>query len=214
MPDPAEYEDGPERGAADVMWAHLTPPYRTIVADPPWSYRTSSGITTRTSHGTSCAEDHYSTMTNAEIAAMPVSDLAADDAHLYMWVTNPKMYGTRKNDGPNPAEIMEAWGFRYITLLTWHKTPGALGMGFYFRGQTEHVLFGVRGTLPIPSDRRERNIFAAAMTGHSRKPAAFFDLVERVSPGPYLELFSREPRLGWDTWGKGFEARITTEGAA
>lgn len=200
------------------VFADLNPPYSTIVADPPWRYR-STGITTRTSHGSACADDHYSTMSNEELAALPVATLAADDAHCYMWVTNPKLYSSDRSPGPNPAEIMEAWGFRYVTLLTWHKTPAALGMGFYFRGQTEHVLFGVRGNLPIPPDRRERNIFAAGTTGHSRKPAAFGDLVERVSPGPYLELFARAPRLGWDAWGKGYEltprsAATGTEGAA
>jgi N6-adenosine-specific RNA methylase IME4 len=187
-----------------MTWAGLHPPYSTIVADPPWRYRV-SGITVRTSPGTACAEDNYSTMTNTEIAALPVVELAADSSHLYLWVTNPKLYGDRKRKEPTPVEIMEAWGFRYVTLLTWIKKPGALGMGFYFRGETEHVLFGVRGNAPIPVDRREVNWFFAGKTGHSRKPAAFLDIVERVSPGPYVELFARQPRLGWDSWGHGYE---------
>lgn len=181
----------------------LSPPYSTIVADPPWKYR-SKNITTRTSHGTAFAEANYSTLTNSDIAALPIGDLAAADAHLYLWVTNPKLFGDRRGDVA-PVEMMERWGFRYVTLLTWHKQPAALGMGFYFRGQTEHVLFGVKGDLPIPADRRERNHFTAPTAGHSVKPGAFFDLVERVSPGPYLELFARQPRLGWDSWGYGFE---------
>jgi N6-adenosine-specific RNA methylase IME4 len=196
-----------------LTWEGLNPPYGTIVADPPWAYRTTKGITTRASHGTACAEDNYSTMTNTELAALPVVDLAADNAHLYMWVTNPKLYGDRKRNEPAPDEIMEAWGFRYITMLTWLKKPGALGLGFYFRGQTEHVLFGVRGKLGIPAAERERNyfeemgdFFEAGTTGHSRKPLKFFDIVERVSPGPYIELFCREPKLGWDSHGLGFES--------
>lgn len=187
--------------AAD--FSGLTPPYRTIVADPPWRYR-SSVPQTRVSHHTASAEDHYSTMSNAEIAAMPVADLADDNAHLYLWTTNPKMFGERKRGDVGPVDILEAWGFRYVTLLTWVKT-GALGMGFYFRGETEHVLFGVRGDLPIPVDKRAKNVFTAPKAGHSRKPTHFFDLVERVSPGPYVELFSRDPRLGWDSWGHGYE---------
>lgn len=196
-----------------MTWEGLSPPYSTIVADPPWAYRTTKGMTTRTSHGTACAEDNYSTLTNEQIAALPVCDLAATNAHLYMWVTNPKLYGDRKRDGVSPVEIMEAWGFSYVTLLTWFKKPGALGMGFYFRGQTEHVLFGVRGAAGIAVADRRRNCFEgdyfqAGTTGHSRKPAAFFDLVESVSPGPYVELFARQPRLGWDAWGKGYESGV------
>jgi N6-adenosine-specific RNA methylase IME4 len=87
-------------------------------------------------------------------------------------------------------------------------------MGFYFRGETEHVLFGVRGKLPIPPDRRLKNVFTAPKTGHSRKPTHFFDLVERVSPGPYVELFSRDPRLGWDSWGHGYEISRRPEATA
>lgn len=194
----------------DDVFADLCPPYSTIVADPPWQYR-SSAITTRTSPGTACAEDNYSTMTNTDLAELPVSSLAADDAHCYMWVTNPKMFGDRTRSGPAPVDILEAWGFRYITTLTWLKIPGQLGMGFYFRGQTEHVLFGVRGHAPIPSDQRQRNYFEdggfvqAATRGHSVKPDLFLDLVEHVSPGPYLEMFARSPRLGWDAWGNGYE---------
>lgn len=174
--------------------------YRTIVADPPWRYRVTKGITTRTSHGTACAEDNYPTMSNDEILALPVKDLAADDAHLYMWVTNPKLYGDKKQR-TTPRDIIEAWGFEYVTLLTWIKKPGALGMGFYFRGETEHVLFCKRGNAPIPTEKREVNWFFAGKGRHSEKPDAFMDLVERVSPGPYLEMFSRRARLGWDTWG-------------
>lgn len=186
-------------------WEGLNPPYATIVADPPWAYRTTNGITARTSFRSTCADDNYSTMTNDEIAALPVAEIADDNAHLYLWVTNPKLYGNRKRNEPNPAEIMEAWGFRYVTCLTWIKKPGALGMGFYFRGETEHALFGVRGNLPISTEKRQVNWFTAAKHGHSEKPDAFLDLVERVSPGPYCELFARAPRLGWDSWGHGYE---------
>lgn len=185
----------------------LEPPYSTIVADPPWRYRVTSPKT-RVSHHTSAAEDHYSTMTNEEIRDLPVGDLAANDAHLYLWVTNPKMFGDRKRGTVGPVDILEAWGFTYVTMLTWVKT-GALGMGFYFRGETEHVLFGKRGNAPIPVDKRVKNVFTAPKIGHSRKPPSFLQMVERVSPGPYLEMFSREPHLGWDSWGHGFERKAS-----
>jgi len=191
-----------------TVFEGLNGPYSTIVADPPWSYRTQSPTTkarTRMS-----ANNKYSTLNNNAIKDLPVSSLAAKDAHCYIWTTNPHLYGDSNRGHASPIEVMEAWGFRYVTLLTWLK-EGTMGMGFYFRGETEHVLFGVRGNAPIPPADRERNWFAAKKTGHSQKPASFFDIVERVSPGPRLELFARQPRLGWDHWGKGFES---TKGTA
>lgn len=169
--------------------------YRTIVADPPWRYATTRGITTRTrGDGTFApeAEHNYPTMTPEELAAMPTQESAADDAHLYVWVTNPML--------PVAFPIIDAWGFRYITLLTWRKL-GTLGMGYYFRGDTEHVIFAIRGKAPIAPNLRARNWFAAPKTGHSIKPDLFYELVERVSPEPRLELFARRRRYGWDVWG-------------
>lgn len=99
-----------------------------------------------------------------------------------------------------PFDIVEAWGFRPITILTWVK-PGRGGTGWYFRGQTEHVIFGTRGGLGIPSAIRRPNVFEAKRSRHSAKPDAFFELVESVSPTPRQELFARRQRLGWDTWG-------------
>jgi len=166
--------------------------YRTIVADPPWSYLNGSipmgGV-----------DKHFATMTNAEIAALPIVDLADEDAHLYLWVTNPRLFSQSHDCGIGPHEIMQAWGFRYITMLTWLK-PG-LGLGYYFRGSTEHVLFGVKGALPIPAPLRVANWFQAPRSEHSRKPEAFLDIVEQVSPAPRLELFARRARFGWDYWG-------------
>lgn len=178
--------------------------YGTIVVDPPWRYR-STDILTRGWQRTASVESgketsgHYTTMTNAEIAALPVGDLADDAACLYLWVTNPRLYGER--DGSwSPREIIEAWGFRYITLLTWVKT-GPMGLGFYFRGHTEHALFCTRGDVRIPPKERESNIVTAPRRKHSEKPDAFYDKVERVSPGPYVELFARRARFNWDYWG-------------
>jgi N6-adenosine-specific RNA methylase IME4 len=167
--------------------------YRTIVADPPWAYEQSRIVTTsKTASTRPEASAQYPTMADADIAALPVAEWCEADAHLYLWATNPRLRSA--------FEIVEAWGFEYRTLLTWEK-QGTLGMGYYFRGQTEHVLFATRGKLPIEPSKRARNIFSAPKTGHSVKPDAFMDLVERVSPGPYLEMFSRRSRFGWDTWG-------------
>lgn len=184
------------------LWTGLNPPYRTIVADPPWRYRTDrvSHISTANRPDTSPDPNkRYGTMADEDIAALPVGALAAEDAHLYCWATVPKL--------EEAFAIVRAWGFTYKTLLTWRK-QGTLGMGVYYRVDTEHVLFCVRGSLPIPAEKRARNWFEAPKRGHSIKPPAFGDIVEQVSPGPYVELFARAPRLGWDSWGRGFESQV------
>jgi N6-adenosine-specific RNA methylase IME4 len=178
--------------------------YGAIVIDPPWRYTNDRGTQTRSLAGrhSTTAEGNYPTMSNAEIAALPIPRLAAPQCALYLWVTNPRMFGhvNRQRDPIAPIDMVEGWGFKYITLLTWVKT-GPPGMGFHFRGNTEHVIYATRGDLGIPASLRETNVITAGRKGHSEKPEAFLDLVERVSPGPYLELFARSQRLGWDTWG-------------
>lgn len=156
--------------------------FRVVVADPPWQYGNKA---TR-----GAAEDHYSTMTIEELCALEVETRAADDAHLYLWVTNGFL-----REG---FDVLAAWGFTYKTCLTWVKPQ--MGMGNYFRSSTEHVLFGVRGNLRT-QDRALMNWFQAPRGRHSAKPDSFFDLVERASAGPYLEMFSRRRRLGWTGWG-------------
>ena len=137
----------------------------------------------------------YPTMTLKQIEALPVGRLAEDSAHLYLWTTQKFL---RDSYG-----VVEAWGFRpSATVLTWCKEPFGLGMGRVFGSATEFVLFGWRGEAP-PRGRPavNRNWFTWPRGKHSQKPEAFLDLVEAVSPGPYLELFARRNRLGWDTWG-------------
>lgn len=134
---------------------------------------------------------------------MSIEDLCAleppvaDDAHLYLWTTNGFVVEAH--------EIARAWGFRPITLCTWGKVQpdGSPSMktGNYFRGATEHVLFGVRGRLPFPTDRPTPTLWLWPRLAHSVKPDAFYDLVESLSPGPYVELFARRARFGWDYWG-------------
>ncbi len=187
------------------------PRYRTIVADPPW--RQAAGPTGWDGRGNDTrvarlfgvkkasrsAPLAYPTMTVAEIAALPVADWAADDAHLYLWVTNRYIeasYG-----------VARAWGFAPVTLLTWCKPPKGMGLGGAFVQTTEHCLFARRGrdVRQSRSDstwhlwRRPGDV--NRVSSHSAKPEAFLDLVEQVSPTPRLELFARRNRLGWDTWG-------------
>lgn len=177
------------------MWADLSPPYSTIVADPPWNTRGGGRAFGLRGMTDVRPESKYSTMTTDDICAMPVRDLAAKDAHLYLWATASGLDAG--------LAVMAAWGFTYKTTLTWVK-QGTFGLGAYFRTMTEHVLFGIRGSLPTLA-RDQRNVFEAAKRGHSIKPDVFLDIVERSSPAPYVELFARAPRFGWDSWGKGYE---------
>lgn len=172
-------------------WEGLTPPYSTITADPPWSYDR-TGVQ-------GAADEVYATQGGDFIASLPVADLAAPDAHLFMWVTTPKLW-----DSPTPAEIVAEWGFTYKTMLTWVKGE-RVGLGWYFRVDTEHCVFATRGNAPIPPALRQSNVLWSPRGAHSAKPAAFYDLVEAVSPAPRVELFARAPRLGWDSWGNGYE---------
>lgn len=184
----------------NAMWADLTPPYGTIVADPPWRYRKSQQQK-HTVHSRMLVSDLYETLSMRELATLPVVELAAPNAHIYLWVTVPRLFGERDDrDGFGPFQILHAWGFRYVTMLTWHK-KGAPGMGSYFRIDTEHCLFGVRGHAPIAPKDRQRNVIVASRGKHSEKPAALLEMAEQVSPGPRVELFARQRRPGWDAWG-------------
>lgn len=158
--------------------------FATIVADPPWQYDNKA---TR-----GAAEDHYPTMSVDELVALPVKDWAGDEAHLYLWTTNGFLRES--------FDVLEAWGFTYKTTLVWVKPQ--IGMGNYFRSSSEYVLFGVKGGLRT-KDSNQRNWFEAPRGKHSAKPGLFFDLVERASFPPYLEMFARQRRLSpeWDYWG-------------
>jgi N6-adenosine-specific RNA methylase IME4 len=130
-------------------------------------------------------------MTLEAIGALPVRSLAEDDAHLYLWVMNSNV--------PEGWWIAQAWGFRPLTMLTWCKTQP--GVGQWFRNNTEHVLFCTRGAVLPRKAIPTSTWFVVKRGAHSAKPDSFYDLVESVSDGPYLEMFSRRNRFSWDTWG-------------
>lgn len=158
--------------------------YRTILADPPWSHYQVGG------HG---ADQHYPLMTLDRITAMPVADLATDDAHLWLWVTNASL-----RDG---FDVIEAWGFTPRSVLTWIKPR--LGLGNYLRNATEHLLLGTRGHAPVQFKAQPSWLFAP-LQNHSHKPEEQYAVIERISPGPYLELFARRrppSRADWSIWG-------------
>lgn len=220
--------DTPQKAVA-VTWEGLSPPYSTIVADPPWPYEG------KTPPWRSTSESTYSLMSMEAIGALPIPALAANNAHLYLWAVLPLM--------AEAYAVVAAWGFTAETVLTWCKAGPGLGGGF--RGNTEHLIVARRGWSSVnPSCARcggrargarkcactspawrvkgrpladhdcarrsfltvgDGTWFVSSRGEHSAKPALFMDLVERMSPGPYVELFARTPRLGWDSWGHGYE---------
>lgn len=153
--------------------------YRTVVIDPPWEF-----------HDTRW-QPPYQTMPVDRIAALPVGELAGDDAHVYLWIVNSHI--------AEGVGLLEGWGFRYVTMLTWVKP--SIGMGSYFRNTTEHVLFGLRGTLPLLRADAGTHFAATRPGRHSAKPDEFYRIVESCSPGPWIDLFARRARAGWAVWG-------------
>jgi len=170
--------------------------FGTIMADPPWQFQNKTG---------KVAPEHrrlnrYPTMPLQDIQAMPVAEVSAATAHLYLWVPNALL--------PEGLSVMEAWGFQYKSNLIWHKVrkdggSDGRGVGFYFRNVTEILLFGVRGknARTLPPGRSQVNLFATRKREHSRKPDEQYDIIEACSPGPYLELFGRGVRPNWTVWG-------------
>lgn len=170
--------------------------FGTILADPPWQFVNRTG---------KVAPEHrrlnrYPTMSLEEIAALPVGRVAAEPAHLYLWVPNALL--------PLGLQVMEAWGFEYKSNLVWHKIrkdggPDGRGVGFYFRNTTELVLFGTRGknARTLQPGRSQVNIIKTRKREHSRKPDELYDIIQACSWGPYLELFARGSMKGWTAWG-------------
>lgn len=176
--------------------------YRTIVADPPWAY--SEGWPTDSTSTKSAFRREgvkvdtrrrsplpYPSMGIDEIKSLPVEAMAATDAHLFLWTTNRYLRGA--------YTVAEAWGFRPSQLLTWCKSRRGIGPGGVFASTSEFVIYARRGK--PPATRTDSTWFDWPRAEHSRKPEAFLDMVESITPGPYLEMFARRNRLGWDTWG-------------
>lgn len=178
--------------------------YRTIVVDPPWPFGDFGARSP--SRAGFWAERHdglvtkvpYKTMSLEQIKMLPVDKLAESDAHLYLWAINSLL--------PQAYEVAQAWGFRPATLLTWCKAPRGMGMGGSFVNTTEFILFARRGSLPAQTRHGStwfqwKRPYENGVPAHSKKPDGFLDIVEQVSPGPYLEMFARRARFGWDYWG-------------
>jgi len=167
--------------------AALNAKFATIVIDPPWNYADCGDV-----NAMGRSRPQYATMRIEEIATLPVGERADDDCHLYLWITNRSLrFG---------FDLIEGWDCRNVTMITWVKP--SYGLGNYYRGQTEHVLFGVKGSQPLKR-QDVGTVFNAPRgpKGHSSKPVEFYELVESCSPGPYLECFARGGRSGWTSWG-------------
>lgn len=167
--------------------------YKTILADPPWDME---------QKGHRGAIRHYQLMTLDQIKNMPVASLAdPKSSHCWLWVTNASLrYG---------FEVMETWGFTPRSILTWVKPR--LMLGNYLRNATEHLLFGTMGKAPVQFKAQPTWLFAP-LQDHSHKPEEQYPVIERVSPGPYLELFARRRQPGWDAWGDEIASDIDIPG--
>ncbi|NJO67523.1 MAG: S-adenosylmethionine-binding protein [Rhodospirillales bacterium] len=185
-----------ETAAAHLLRHVGSERFSTVLADPPWQFTNRTG---------KMAPEHkrlrrYATMTLAEINELPVAAIAAERAHLYLWVPNALL--------PEGLGVMTRWGFTYKTNIVWYKVrkdggPDRRGVGFYFRNVTELLLFGVRGQgmRTRSAGRRLPNMLATCKREHSRKPDEHYAMIESCSWGPYLELFARHRRRGWCQWG-------------
>jgi N6-adenosine-specific RNA methylase IME4 len=182
--------------------------FKVIVADPATDFAA----------GKKGRPQHYPRMSDHEIAALPVRDIAAEDCHLFLWVTSPKLY---RAPGSKilltPQEIAAAWGFRFSgRAFVWvkthavlaragdpmfvHKSSFHMGQGFTTRKNVEDVLLFKRGR-PKRLSASIHEVIVAPRRQHSRKPDEFYERVERYADGPRLEMFARQSRPGWTTWG-------------
>ncbi|MDP9050546.1 MAG: MT-A70 family methyltransferase [Acidobacteriota bacterium] len=170
--------------------------FGTILVDPPWQFQNRTG---------KIAPEHkrlarYGTLKLPDIMALPISQIAAPTANLYLWCPNALL--------PEGIAVMKAWGFNYKSNLVWHKIrkdggSDGRGVGFYFRNVTELILFGVRGpnARTLKPGRTQVNYLCSRKREHSRKPDEQYKIIEACSKGPYLELFARGERKGWTIWG-------------
>lgn len=160
--------------------------YSVIYADPPWRYEYSISNSRE-------IENHYPTMDLEQICLLPVPDIAAQDAILFMWTTSPKL--------EESMQVIRAWGFNYRTCLVWVKDK--IGMGYYARQRHELLLIAKRGDIPPPdTDARFDSVIEAPRQAHSEKPHVVYDMIEAMYPEfDRIELFARNKRAGWDSWG-------------
>lgn len=181
--------------------------YSVIYADPPWSikagrplkgYKVVDGKQVFVPTSSISRDTSYPSMSLRRIKALPIKEIVADDAHLYLWTTNKHL--------PQAFEVIKAWGFEYSTTLVWCKNRLGGGLGGTFRITTEFLLFARRGKLKSKQSVGNtwfnvKRTYEGGVPKHSKKPEFFYELIEQTSPGKKLELFARNKRDGWDSWG-------------
>jgi N6-adenosine-specific RNA methylase IME4 len=182
--------------AANLLATAGSKRFACILADPPWQFINRTG---------KVAPEHrrlsrYGTLDTDRICGLPVAQITAEPAHLYLWVPNALL--------PDGLRVMQAWGFAYKSNVVWHKVrkdggSDGRGVGFYFRNVTELLLFGVRGknARTLAPGRTQVNYLATRKREHSRKPDEIYHIIEGCSPGPRIELFARGTRRHWTPWG-------------
>ena len=163
--------------------------FQCLYVDVPWEFRNQASR--------AAATNHYCTLDIETVKSLPIPLLAAETAHLHLWAPNAMLEGC--------LDVIGAWGFEYKTNFAWVKPN--LGLGNYWRSSHELLLLGVRGSLPFRV-KDQRSWHEAPRTEHSTKPDSIRAIVERVSPGPYLELFGRRTVPGWTVFGNQVERRL------
>ncbi len=166
--------------------------YGGVLIDPPWDIQ---------QVGSLGAVRHYNLMKLDRIKAMPVADLLEENAHVWLWVTNATL--------EHGFDVLRGWGCTPRSVFSWIKPR--MGLGNYLRNATEHILLGTRGKAPIRF-KSQPNWGFFPRQDHSHKPEEVYAIIERCSPGPYLELFARRRQPGWDTWGKEIDSDIEIPG--
>ena len=161
--------------------------YMTIYADPPWDIKLRGKYNNRKKQTQAMP---YRTMSVDAIKSLNVDSIADNGCHLWLWTTNQTL--------PNGFEVMEAWGFKYLSPITWVKPQG---LGNYFQNRTQTLLFGYKKRCVFPLGRYKPTVINANIGKHSEKPEVFHDYIETISPKPRIELFARSKRFGWDVYG-------------
>ena len=165
--------------------------YKTIVVDPPWEYQ--NNIFQVTSRKFRLTENQYQFLTLEEIRQLPIESLAAQDARLYLWTTQKYL--------PYSFTLLEDWGFCYRWTFVWHKQNGGLQLKGIPNSDAEFILQGNRGNPRFLDNRDFATVLTAPKSRHSEKPAYFYELLARVTPGPRIDLFARRRHPGFDAWG-------------
>ena len=161
--------------------------FQTIVIDPPWDWGDEGDV-----NQMGRAKPDYATMPIEDVGKLPIAKIADNNCHLYLWVTNRSL--------PKAFRLIDEWGFRYITCITWVKP--SFGMGNYFRGSTEQVLFAVKGSQPLKRKDVGTHFSAPRGKRHSEKPDEFYEIVKSCSHRPFIDIFGRGERDGWTVWGE------------